>query len=206
MVGLQARGEPPGTVESLGGADESGSIRRGCSKLIITVRPTVFEAAAEGGSASVETITPAASDGRSRFVSEEVVASARPELGAAKIIVSGGRALGSEAEFKAVMEPLADVLGAAITDRLRQAGLDVGCVFADGRAQTSATVVAVEPGGERVFFHTPGVTKLLDAAVFRRCIPTFATCDVVQVGYFGLLPALTPELPNVLAELKGIVK
>jgi sugar/nucleoside kinase (ribokinase family) len=95
-----------------------------------------------------------------------------------------------------------DILGAAITDRLRQAGLDVACVFADDRAQTSATVVAVEPGGERVFFHTPGVTKLLDAAAFRRCIPTFAKCDVVQVGYFGLLPALTPELPNVLAELK----
>lgn len=96
-----------------------------------------------------------------------------------------------------------DVLGSAITDRLREAGLDVACVFADDRAQTSATVVAVEPGGERVFFHTPGVTKLLDAAAFRRCIPTFAQCDVVQVGYFGLLPALTPELPNVLAELKA---
>jgi sugar/nucleoside kinase (ribokinase family) len=95
-----------------------------------------------------------------------------------------------------------DVLGAAIVDRLRDSGLDVACVFADGRAQTSATVVAVEPGGERVFFHTPGVTKLLDAAAFRRCIPMFAKCDVVQVGYFGLLPALTPELPNVLAELK----
>jgi sugar/nucleoside kinase (ribokinase family) len=97
-----------------------------------------------------------------------------------------------------------DVLGAAIVDRLRASGLDVACVFADGRAQTSATVVAVEPGGERVFFHTPGVTKLLDAAAFRRCIPTFAKCDVVQVGYFGLLPALTPELPNVLAELKKV--
>jgi sugar/nucleoside kinase (ribokinase family) len=96
-----------------------------------------------------------------------------------------------------------DVLGAAVIDRLQQAGLDVACVFADARAQTSATVVAVEPGGERVFFHTPGVTKLLDAAAFRRCIPTFAKCDVVQVGYFGLLPALTPELPNVLAELKA---
>lgn len=95
-----------------------------------------------------------------------------------------------------------DVLGAAMVERLTQAGLDVACVFADGRAQTSATVVAVEPGGERVFFHTPGVTALLDAAVFRRCIPTFAKCDVVQVGYFGLLPALTPELPNVFDELK----
>jgi sugar/nucleoside kinase (ribokinase family) len=95
-----------------------------------------------------------------------------------------------------------DVLGAAMIERLNQSGLDTACVLADSRAQTSATVVAVEPGGERVFFHTPGVTKLLDVNVFRRCIPTFARCDVVQVGYFGLLPALTPELPNVLAELK----
>jgi sugar/nucleoside kinase (ribokinase family) len=95
-----------------------------------------------------------------------------------------------------------DVLGNAMIERLTQAGLDTACVFADSRAQTSATVVAVEPGGERVFFHTPGVTKLLDAAAFRRCIPMFAKCDVVQVGYFGLLPALTPELPDVLAELK----
>ncbi|MGB7156826.1 MAG: carbohydrate kinase family protein [Tepidisphaeraceae bacterium] len=97
-----------------------------------------------------------------------------------------------------------DILGSAITDRLRDAGLDVACVFADDRAQTSATVVAVEPGGERVFFHTPGVTKLLDAAAFRRCFDLFKQCAWVQIGYFGLLPALTPDLPEVLKELRAI--
>jgi sugar/nucleoside kinase (ribokinase family) len=80
--------------------------------------------------------------------------------------------------------------------------LDVACVFADARQQTSATVVAVEPGGERCFFHVPGATALLDAAAFRKCIPTFAKCGVVQIGYFGLLPGLTSDLPALLKELR----
>ncbi|HYO11509.1 MAG TPA: carbohydrate kinase family protein [Tepidisphaeraceae bacterium] len=97
-----------------------------------------------------------------------------------------------------------DALGAALIDRLKQAGLDVGCVVADDRAQTSATVVAVEPGGERSFFHVPGATTLLDAGALRRCFPLFARCEIVQIGYFGLLPALTPELPNLLSELREV--
>ena len=95
-----------------------------------------------------------------------------------------------------------DILGAALVDRLKRADMDVSCVFADARAQTSSTVVAVEPGGERCFFHTPGATALLNADAFRRCIPTFAKCAYVQVGYFGLLPTLTRDLPSVLRELK----
>ncbi len=97
-----------------------------------------------------------------------------------------------------------DVLGAAVVDRLKQAGVDVACVFADERAQTSATVVAVEPGGERCFFHVQGATTLLDAAAFRRCFDLFRRCDWVQIGYFGLLPALTPDLPQLLKELRAI--
>src|SRR5438552_603750 len=57
-----------------------------------------------------------------------------------------------------------DIVGRALTEQLSQAGIDVTCVFASDAAQTSATVVAVEPGGERCFFHTPGVTPLIDAA------------------------------------------
>jgi sugar/nucleoside kinase (ribokinase family) len=96
-----------------------------------------------------------------------------------------------------------DVLGAAVTEKLRAEGVDTSTVFPDPAAQTSATVVAVEPGGERCFFHTPGVTKLLDADAFRRCFATFKQCRYVQVGYFGLLPALTGDLPAVLAELRA---
>ena len=95
-----------------------------------------------------------------------------------------------------------DVLGAAVTERLRQFGLDTSAVFKSNGGQTSATVVAVEPGGERCFFHTPGVTRLLDATSLRKCFPIFKRCKYVQIGYFGLLPALTPELPALLRELK----
>jgi len=96
-----------------------------------------------------------------------------------------------------------DVLGAAVTEKLRAEGVDTGAVFRDARAQTSATVVAVEPGGERCFFHTPGATALLDADAFRRCFPVLTRCRYVQVGYFGLLPALTADLPAVLGELRA---
>jgi len=94
-----------------------------------------------------------------------------------------------------------DVLGVTVIDRLRESGVDTSAVFATDKAQTSATVVAVEKGGERCFFHTPGATPLLDAAAFRRCFPMFRQCAFVQVGYFGLLPTLTPDLPQVLREL-----
>ena len=95
-----------------------------------------------------------------------------------------------------------DVLGSAVTERLRQFGVDTSAVFTSEKSQTSGTVVAVEPGGERCFFHTPGVTTLLAAAAFRDCLPVFRRCKYVQVGYFGLLPALTPDLPRLLEELR----
>src|SRR5262249_28650709 len=88
-----------------------------------------------------------------------------------------------------------DVLGAAVLDRLREAGIDTSAILQTTKAQTSATVVAVEPGGERCFFHTPGATPLLDASAFRACFEMFKRSAWVQVGYFGLLPTLTPDLP-----------
>ena len=64
------------------------------------------------------------------------------------------------------------------------------------------TIAAVDRSGERTFFHVPAATTLLDAAAFRRCFELFAKCAYVQVGYFGLLPSLTEDLPAVLAELR----
>jgi sugar/nucleoside kinase (ribokinase family) len=96
-----------------------------------------------------------------------------------------------------------DILGSAVMERLKQSGIDTSSVFTSEDGQTSATIVAVEPGGERCFFHVPGVTRLLDAAAFRRCLPIFARCVWVQIGYFGLLPALTPDLGGLLTELRG---
>jgi sugar/nucleoside kinase (ribokinase family) len=96
-----------------------------------------------------------------------------------------------------------DILGSAVRERLELEGVDTSSIFESDLAQTSATVVAVEPGGERVFFHTPGPTPLLDKETFRKCIPLFQWCSFVQVGYFGLLPGLTPDLPELFAELKA---
>jgi sugar/nucleoside kinase (ribokinase family) len=96
-----------------------------------------------------------------------------------------------------------DVLGNAVVERLQQAGLDTSAVFVNDAAQTSGTIVAVEPGGERCFFHVPGVTRLIDAALFRKCIPILSQCSVVLIGYYGLLPRLTPDLPQVLSELRN---
>ncbi len=95
-----------------------------------------------------------------------------------------------------------DVLGRAVVDRLNDGGVDTAAVFATDRAQTSATVVAVEPSGERCFFHTPGANALLDADVFRQGFSTFEKAKWLQVGYFGLLPTLTDSLPKLLADLR----
>ncbi len=96
-----------------------------------------------------------------------------------------------------------DVLGAAVVERLKGAGIDTSCVFTTDAAQTSGTIVAVEAGGERCFFHTPGATNLLDAEAFRRSFSVFRQSKYVQIGYFGLLPSLTPALPGLLAELRS---
>src|SRR5688500_3892913 len=96
-----------------------------------------------------------------------------------------------------------DVLAAAVRQKLELEGVDTALIFDSDAAQTSATVVAVEPGGERCFFHTPGATPLLDAETFRKCIPMFQWCKFVQVGYFGLLPGLTADLPGPPLQLRS---
>ena len=109
------------------------------AKKVITVRPTAFAAAAEGGSAPVESVAGADAP-KTAFVSEEMVKSDRPDLGAAKIVVSGGRALGSADEFHAVMEPLADKLGAAIG--ASRAAVDAGYAPNDYQVGQTGKVVA----------------------------------------------------------------
>eukprot|EP01035_Chromulina_nebulosa_P069601 gene69601-biopygen44124 len=109
------------------------------AKKVITVRPTAFAPAAEGGSAPVETVT-GTDAGKASFVGEEMVKSDRPELGAAKIVVSGGRALGSAEEFHAVIEPLADKLGAAVG--ASRAAVDAGYAPNDYQVGQTGKVVA----------------------------------------------------------------
>lgn len=110
-------------------------------KLIVTVRGTAFDAAAaEGGSAAVEAVATAADSGKSAFVGEELAKSDRPELTAAEIIVSGGRALASGENFTKVIEPLADKLGAAVG--ASRAAVDAGFVPNDLQVGQTGKVVA----------------------------------------------------------------
>ncbi len=89
---------------------------------VVTVRTASFQAAGEGGSAAIEAVSAAGDAGLSRFVGQEIVKSDRPELSAAKIVVSGGRAMASAENFKSVIEPLADKLGAAVGASARRRG------------------------------------------------------------------------------------
>ena len=111
-------------------------------KKVLTVRTTAFKAAGEGGSAAVETVAAPAATDKTRFIGEEKVVSDRPELGAAKVVVSGGRALGSAEEFKAIIEPLADKLGAAVG--ASRAAVDAG--YAPNDYQVGQTGKVVAPG------------------------------------------------------------
>ena len=95
-----------------------------------------------------------------------------------------------------------DSLGRTLVERLTDAGVDVAGVTRDARAQTSATIVAVQQSGERCFYHTPGVTTLIDAGVFRAGFELFRRAAWLQIGYFGLLPNLTRNLPALLTELR----
>jgi electron transfer flavoprotein alpha subunit len=90
------------------------TVQSGDAKKVITVRTAAFQAAPEGGSASVETVQPAANPGLSTFIENRLSESDRPELTSAKIIISGGRALGSAEKFQEVILPVADKLGAAV--------------------------------------------------------------------------------------------
>ncbi len=118
------------------------TVKSSDAKKVITVRTSTFQAAGEGGSASVENVTAAADPGLSSFVGEELSKSDRPELTSAKIIISGGRAMQSRENFTKYIEPVADKLGAAMG--ASRAAVDAGYAPNDWQVGQTGKVVAPE--------------------------------------------------------------